>query len=206
MSTLSEVKRIKVAITGSIGSGKSAVSLYLRNRGYCVLSADDIVSELYENDNKLKFELQLLTNQELIIENKINKKVMSQLLFTNKEFKHKAEKLIHQRVYAEIFARISECTQPIVFIEIPLLFETQMEKYFDQVIVVDIDDQVRVERLMKQRDLSLEVIEERLKHQISSQEKKQKADIVFDNNNDLEDLFFQVDHYLKGINDDILNN
>lgn len=199
MSTLPKIKCKKIAITGSIGSGKSAVSLYLRDLGYCVLSADDIVSSLYEMDTNLKFELQQLTNQELILDNKINKKVMSHLLFTNIEFKQKAEQLIHKRVYEEIFSRIEKCQRPIVFVEIPLLFETQMEEYFDQIIVVDIDDQIRLQRLMKYRKLSLEVINERLKFQMDSKLKREKADIVFDNNGSLEELFLQVDNYLKGI-------
>ncbi len=203
---MSKAKKKSIAITGSIGSGKSAVSLYLRGKGYCVLSADEIVSNLYEMDNKLKFELQSLTNQELIIENKINKKVMSHLLFTNIEFKQKAQQLIHKRVYEEIFKGVDECHQAIVFVEVPLLFETQMEKYFDQVIVVDIDDQTRVDRLMKYRGLTLDVIKERLKHQMDRHIKREKADIVFYNNGDIDELFLQIDDYLKGIQYDTLNN
>ena len=187
-------KPIVVAITGSIGSGKSMVSKYLSKKGFKTISSDAI------NDD-------LLTHQQTILDlayilgcspEDIDKRYLSKLIFSDREIKNEVEKYLHLQIYQEIEKWIKENeSEKLLFVEVPLLFEVNWDKYFDCNITVNADLDLIYKRLFENRNMSKEDVEKRLKTQLSAKEKIKLADYVLDNSSTFEKLFESIDALIK---------
>ncbi|HHX51963.1 MAG TPA: dephospho-CoA kinase [Erysipelothrix sp.] len=186
-------KTKKIAITGLIGSGKSSVLAYLRSRGYTVFSADEYVSNLYETDKELAKKIQSLTSIDVLSDGYIDKIKLKEIFFLDLNLKQEIEEIVHQVVYDAIFNDKIEAT----FYEIPLLFETNRQAMFDEVILVVTSRENQFERLMKFRHMGQDEIEQRLNAQISVDEKIRVSDVLLINNSSLEHLYYQIDQYLE---------
>lgn len=186
-------KTKKIAITGLIGSGKSSVLAYLRSRGYTVFSADEYVNNLYETDKELAKKIQSLTSIDVLSDGYIDKIKLKEIFFLDLNLKQEIEEIVHQEVYDAIFNDKIEAT----FYEIPLLFETNRQAMFDEVILVVTSRENQFERLMKFRHMGQDEIEQRLNAQISVDEKIRVSDVLLINNSSLEHLYYQIDQYLE---------
>lgn len=159
----------KIAITGNIASGKSEVQKILKNKGFKVFDADVIAHEILEREMP-----------------GISREVLSKIAFTNPQFRKKLEELIHPGVKEQIL-RLSP-QDDVVFIEVPLLFEANMQDMFDKVVLVYADDEIRLERLLKRSGCTKEHALARMNSQMPQDEKIKLSDFVIYNNGALEDL------------------
>lgn len=187
------------AITGSIGTGKSTISNIIKSLGYEIIDCDEIVHKLYqENDVILKIE-KLFPN---VIENKtINRKKLGQIIFNNSEEKKKLESLIHPLVRNKIKNKGRE--NRLIFVEVPLLYESKMEDMFVKVICVACDKDIQVKRIMARNNISKEETEKIIASQMPIEEKIRLADFVIYNNGDINKL---IDETKKIINSIITNS
>ena len=183
-----------IGITGLIASGKSTVSAYLRERGYRVIDADAMVREELEDETVIaplveRFGAGILAGKS------INRKKLGKCIFENKEDRLFLNALIHPRVIAKIkqYAGIDD----IIFIEVPLLYETGIEALFDKIIVVYADYQTVKERLMKRDNITEEYAIKKMNAQMDIEEKKKRADFVIDNRKGLDRTFRQLDTVLR---------
>lgn len=184
----------KIAITGTIGSGKSTVSKMISEK-YPFLSSDSIVSDLYlDEEFRLKVN-RLLYN---INSSDMDKKTLANDIFNKDDLKDKLENLIHPLVKDEIIDFMSK-NEGLVFVEVPLLFEASFDDIFDVIITVVSDEDNIIERLVKYRDFSEEEALSRIKHQYSIELKVSKSDYVIYNNSSLDDLRIDVNKVLKMI-------
>lgn len=154
-----------IALTGGIGSGKSAALKILSDAGYKTLSCDAITSELYEQD-KIKRKLQKLFpsavsgKKDLIID----RKAISAIVFNDKIKLEKLTALITPRVLKEVKSKAKKLGG-VVFVEVPLLFERSYQKHFDAVIVIMRDKRTRIESVKTRSNLSEEQIISRMNNQ-----------------------------------------
>lgn len=155
-------KDIKIAITGGIGSGKSTVGKILKSRGEKVLSCDEIYSGLLEGEALTK-KLAAEFGEEILSGGRVDRKRLSALVFDNARLLKKLNKITH----AEILNELIKEAEGLTFCEVPLLFESGWEKYFDGVIVVLRDKNERINSVMTRSDLSREEAEKRVKTQIN---------------------------------------
>lgn len=184
----------KIAITGTIGSGKSTVSKMISEK-YPFLSSDSIVSDLYlDEEFRLKVN-RLLYN---INSSDMDKKTLANDIFNKDDLKDKLENLIHPLVKDEIIDFMSK-NEGLVFVEVPLLFEASFDDIFDVIITVVSDEDNIIERLVKYRDFSEEEALSRIKHQFSIELKVSKSDYVIYNNSSLDDLRIDVNKVLEMI-------
>lgn len=180
---------MRIAITGSMGSGKSTVAQLIRDMGYHVKDADQIAKEHLESDCVRTALLKRYGQRILTCDNTIDKAYLASRIFNYPAEKRLIEDLIYPFVYAELTARTSE---KIEFSEVPLLFESNGEHYFDEIWVVVSDEDKMIERLKKNRNYTDEMIQERLQHQMSQHDKALLADVIIENNSDIDHLKKQI--------------
>ena len=181
---------IKVAITGNIASGKSAVEDIIMSHGFKTLCADKIVADLYKNE-KILLQLQGTFNT-------TNKKEIAQIVFNDAEKKLKLEQIIHPFVKAEIQNFIQKNTgEKAVFVSVPLLFEAGFESLFDKIIFVSANESLRLERVMARDNCDKNFAQKKLLAQANEKEKIKKSDFIIENNSTLENLKKQVETILQ---------
>lgn len=193
---MSKMSKIKIAITGSIGSGKSTVKKLLIQKGYPVFDADEAVAYLYENNKDLikTFEHEF---EGVVIDHKINKEALKVYLVKYPHQLKVIESIVHPYVLEAYFKFERQALEPIVFAEIPLLFEVGWETYFDVVWCIYTKQARIIDRLIKHRKMTQSAILKMLSLQLSPEKKCAMSSIVLYNDEEIDDLEAQIDAQLE---------
>lgn len=180
-----------IGITGSIGSGKTTVSGILKKYGFKIINADEIGHEIIEK-NSSAYNKIISTFGKEILDNKknINRKKLGDIVFSDKNKLKKLNLIMHPIINHEIKKEISKLKRNNIAVDVPLLFESKMQKMFDKVLVVAADEKVIFRRLNK--EYSKEKIKKILQNQMSLGKKIKMADFVIYNNKGLKYLNGQV--------------
>ena len=178
-----------IGITGGIASGKSTVTEFLRQQGYQVIDADQVVHELQEPGGRL-YQALLSTFGSAILQEdgRLDRPKLGAMIFGNPQLLEQSSQIQNQIIREELAGRrdlLAE-TEDIFFMDLPLLFELQYEDWFDQIWLVDVTEETQLSRLMTRNALSQEEAEKRIAAQLSLQEKRKRADVLIDNNGSLE--------------------
>lgn len=189
-----------IGLTGSIATGKSQVSNYLKDKGIKVIDADLIARDV-ANYKSVKNKIKKEFGDDLYKDDKLDRKKLAEIIFARKIHRQKLNSIMHPEIYKKI-KKESDSADGLVFIDIPLLFENEdlNKKYglvFDEIWLVYVDRERQIERLMKRDDISKEYAEEKINSQIPVEEKRKKADVIIDNSGTLEETFAQVEENLK---------
>lgn len=185
---------MKVAITGSIGSGKSICSAYLRVLGYPVFDTDKMVHQYYEPQGPAYQQLIDTFGKDILFEDgHIDRATLASLVFQNKESLQALEDIVYPHLAHEINSY--DDGDSIVFYEVPVLFESGFEKYFDKVVMIDIRPEIAIERLLN-RNMTIEDIKRRLNNQMSPGEKAKRSDVIISNDGSLEELHQKIDEFI----------
>ena len=182
---------MRIAITGTIGSGKTTVSDYIRSLGYEVFDCDAVNAEILE---KRGHELLYESFSECFYDNILDKEKLADIVFSDAEKKKQLEDIMHPLILEEL-EKINTNT---VIAEVPLLFEVNWDQYFDVKILVVADRNIAISRLEK-RGLSYDDAVKRIENQMSTQEKIKKADRIIYNNGSLSLLYAQIDLLLSDL-------
>ena len=184
---------IKIAITGSIASGKTTATKIISNKLGPLFNADLIVKELYKKKKFQKLVAKKL-NFKFDLKFKINLK--NKILY-NKENLNKLEKTIHPRVRKEmiIFSKKNK-KKKFLFYEIPLLIESKLNKYFDKIIFIKSDKKLRMRRyLLKGGNIKLfNLLDSK---QIKDRIKMKLCDHIIVNNTSLSILKKKIKNIIK---------
>lgn len=184
-----------IGITGGIASGKSTVTNYLRQKGYQVIDADQVVHELQAKGGKLYQALVSWLGSAILNEaGELDRPKLSQLIFSSQENLAKSSRLQNDIIRQELANRRDQLAkiEETFFMDIPLLFEQDYADWFDEVWLVDMSKGTQLERLMARNNLSQEEAQQRIAAQLSLADKRQRAEIVIDNNGALSDTLKQV--------------
>lgn len=190
-------KKLKIAITGSIGSGKSAFAELIEQKGFTVLNADNISKEILSSDRKVKEKIIELFGRNSFEGNEINRKYLAEKVFSDAD----NVRIINQILHPVVIERISELmksylqTKDKIFVEAALIYEADMEEMFDYIVLVTADKEIRFKR--KSGVLSLDEFENRDMNQIPDSEKRKRADFIFENNGSIQELKNKVDLMLS---------
>lgn len=190
---------ILIGLTGGIGSGKSTVSSLLAERGAIIIDADAIVRELQAPGQPL---LTVLADRfgSTIIDNTgaLDRAKLASIAFSDPDALKDLNKIVHPAVAAEMDRRLNEqrATDNVVVLDIPLLTENP-RKGLCGVVVVDIDPDLAVSRLVEFRSMSEDDARSRIAKQASREDRRAIADQVIDNSGDLDSLATQVDAVWK---------
>lgn len=188
---------IKVGITGGIGSGKSYVCRIIEKMGYPVYYSDQESKVIMDNDSEIRSKLISLLGTETYINNRLNRKFLADQLFESDEIRIKVNAIVHPKVraYFDDWCKSQYCD--IVFNEAAILFETQSYKQFNKTILVSAPETIKIERIMKRDQLSVEEINQRMSKQWTDKQKAPLADFVI--NNDGSPLLSQIEEIIEKI-------
>lgn len=180
---------MKIAITGNIGSGKSVFSSFAEKRGFSVLKADDISKQILSNDTEVRKEIIKAFGEQSFKNNKPDVKYLAEKVFSDPAKLNKIESILHPRVIKSINDTIEliEDEKKIVFVEAALIYEANMEKMFDYVVLITSNRELRLKRKLK-NGISEEDFVKRESNQIAEEEKRKRADFAFVNDGSVDDL------------------
>ena len=167
---------IIVGITGSIASGKSSLVRLLKNRGIAVFDADKTVHQLIETEAFLSIVEKFPS---VIADNKVNRKNLGEIVFSDKKSLQILEDILHPLVRQKLHRAIKQAylrRHDMILLDIPLLFENHLHKLCHHVILADILPYLQERRLIKIRKLSTEIYQSIIAKQMPLHEKRKLAD------------------------------
>lgn len=182
-----------VGLTGGIASGKSTVSNLFRKYGIEIVDADKVAKEVSEKKESIEKISNIFGKDILDSDGKIVREKLREKAFKNRELLQELNKIIHPQVM-EYFKRKKEenSKDEILIFDIPLLYETKMEYLCDKIIVVGVDVQKQIRRVVARDGSSEELAKKIIFNQMPLDEKIKKADIVIMNDGTLDGLEAKV--------------
>ncbi|HFV7470239.1 TPA: dephospho-CoA kinase [Staphylococcus aureus] len=189
-----------IGLTGGIASGKSTVSELLSVFGFKVVDADKAAREAVKKGSKGLAQVREVFDDEAIDENgEMNRRYMGDLVFNHPEKRLELNAIIHPIVRDIMEEEKQEYLKQgyNVIMDIPLLFENELENTVDEVWVVYTSESIQMDRLMQRNNLSLEDAKARVYSQISIDKKSRMADHVIDNLGDKLELKQNLERLLE---------
>ncbi|CQR48102.1 Dephospho-CoA kinase [Paraliobacillus sp. PM-2] len=190
-----------IGLTGGIASGKSTVSNMLRKRGIPIIDADRIAKEAVEPNQKAYRQIVATFGASILQKDgQLDRKKLGNIVFANECKRQQLNEIVHPQVRKVMLDKRDQLIkqkQPIIVLDIPLLFESNLEDLVDLVIVVYSHPDIQLERLMKRNQLSREEAQKRIHSQLSIRKKAELADLVIDNNGSIEDTKEQCEKIMN---------
>ncbi|NLQ36261.1 dephospho-CoA kinase [Streptococcus mutans] len=189
-----------IGITGGIASGKSTITNYLRQKGYQVIDADQVVHDLQANGGRLYQALVNWLGTAILNEaGELNRPKLSQFIFSSPDNLAKSSQLQNAIIRQELETRRDQLakTEAIFFMDIPLLIEQNYRDWFDEIWLIAVSPETQIKRLKQRNGYSQEEAQQRLASQMPLQAKKVYADQIIDNNKTVENTKMQVDSQLR---------
>jgi dephospho-CoA kinase len=191
-----------VGLTGGIGSGKSTVSALLSAKGAVVVDADAVVHDL-QRPGTAVFEAMVdrFGNGIVAADGSLDRSAVADIVFNDPDALADLNGIVHPAVGAEIVRRMDELstTDAVVVLDVPLMVESARGYPVAGLIVVDVDPDVAVRRLVEKRGMREDDARARIARQASREERRARADVVIENSGSLDDLAAQVDRAWRWI-------
>lgn len=183
-----------IGLTGAIGSGKSSVSALFARKGALIIDGDGIAKQLQQKGSAT---LQKMVDEfgDILLESgELDRAKVAQLVFGDSEMLKRLNAVMHPAIGAEIIRLIEANlhTDKVVVLDMPLLVENPRDG-LSGLVVVDVDPEIAISRLVQFRNMNEEDARRRMASQASREDRIRVADRVIDNNGDSEALQPQVD-------------
>ena len=185
---------ILVGLTGGIGSGKSTVSQLLADRGAIIIDGDAIARELQRSGTAVFASMVERFGDVVAADGELDRAKIASIVFADAVALADLNKIVHPAIGVEMMRRIGELrdTDAIAILDFPLLAESP-RKGLSGVIVVDVDPEIAIDRVVRDRGMKANDVRARIDKQASRKDRLAIADRVLDNSGTKEDLIRQVD-------------
>ncbi len=192
---------IKVAITGSAGSGKTLVCNRFKSLGLDVIFLDALAREVVTPGSVALQKIAGHFGKKVLSPNgTLNRKVLRQIMINDAQDRKIIERFIHPRITELMNRQVSEAEKRgeiLILVDVPLLFEKRIEKQFQVVILVVADQDVKVKRLMDRDNISRRDALGLLNVQMTDDQKRDRADFIITNNGFRDEVFQSVDRIFQ---------
>lgn len=186
-----------IGITGSIASGKTEVSELLQEAGFKVFYTDWI-GHMILGLKAVKIKLVEEFGEKILdLNGMIARKKLSKVVFESSENLKILNSITHPAIFKQMNTIIENIESELIFFEVPLLFEANLEEHFDFIITVSASPANQLLRLMQRNNLTKKVAMQKISSQLSNKIKEEKADYVVKNNGDFEDLESEVKSFIE---------
>lgn len=161
----------KVGLTGGIGSGKSTVCAMLRERGVAVYNSDERAKELMNSDIAIKQRIIARFGAESFADGVLNRAYLAQRVFASEEELAALNAIVHPLVIEDFASWAESAEGEYVVLESAILFESGFDSQVDMVVAIMAPDELRIERAMQRDGVTREQVEERMRRQLSDEER-----------------------------------
>ena len=194
-----------IGLTGGIGTGKTTVSKKLRERGYPVIDLDNISREVIKYPkviNKLvqNFGKEILLEEDVAIsEREISRKKLGKIVFKDEKKINILNSIMHPPILKKMREEVKEAEKKyaVVFVEVQLLFEINLEQEFDMTVLVYSDRKTQLKRVSERDGRDEEEVLNILDSQMDIEIKRKKSSYIIENNLDLENLDREIDKFIE---------
>lgn len=190
-----------IGLTGSIASGKSTVSTMLEERGFPIVDADKIARLVVEPGTPVIKEIQKTFGEEIILEDgSLNREKLGALVFGNAQNREKLNAIIHPAIRIEMLRQKDEHLangEKTIIMDIPLLFESNLQSFVEKIIVVTVTPEIQKQRLMERNELTEQEAMVRIQSQMPLETKEAGADAVLNNDGTIEETETQLINLLE---------
>ncbi|MBO4622998.1 MAG: dephospho-CoA kinase [Bacilli bacterium] len=190
---------VKVALTGGIASGKSEILTHLMMSGYVIYSTDSLAHDVLKHEGKQKV---IDTFGTGIVDTKgeINRSALGKIVFNDNDKLNKLNDIIHPFVKIRIEEIIKANPDlDIIFFEVPLLFESNMQDMFDVTINIYCDIDIQINRIVNRDNRSVEDALSIIRSQMGTYERNKRATYAIDNSGEIADTFKKIDKIVSDI-------
>ncbi len=191
---------LSIGVTGGIGSGKSTVCKIFKLLGVPVFEADTVAKSIINSDEEIRLGLIQLFGESIYNDNnKVNRKMLAELIFNDDVLLEKVNNLIHPKVRAEYKRWLQKQNTVYALHEAAILFESGFYKMMDFTILVSAPEKIRISRVVKRDGVNPEMVQERIKKQWTDEEKRKLAgfELVNDNKHLLIPQIIEIDKKLN---------
>lgn len=190
-----------IGLTGGIASGKSTVANYLKEKGLTVIDADIEARLAVEIGEPAYYKIIETFGEEILqVDKKIDRVKLGHIIFNDEEKRKQLNGIVHPEVRKRMNDKKEEGIkrgEKIIVLDIPLLFESKLTYMVDKTLLVYVDEEIQLKRLMVRNQLSKEDALARINAQMPLKDKIKLADEVVNNNGTLEETFAQVEQILS---------
>ncbi|MBN1948763.1 MAG: dephospho-CoA kinase [Candidatus Cloacimonetes bacterium] len=187
-----------IAITGAIASGKSLASNWFRSQGYQVVSTDKIAHTILD-DPDISRKIRDHFGDGVCLEGRIDRKLLGKVIFSEKRHQQWLNRLIHPQVFKEMDSIIREAEADYLIFEVPLLFESGLERCFDLIMNIDAEEEILINRITARDRISESEARLKLASQLAPVQKARLADVNINNNGSVEMLEVQLKELFKNL-------
>ncbi|MFB0918893.1 MAG: dephospho-CoA kinase [Clostridiaceae bacterium] len=191
---------LRVGITGGIGSGKSTVASYIKKKGYPVIDADESAREVLLKHPEINDYILKEYGPTYFKDGNLLRKKFGELVFNSPLKLKKYQSVIMPYIINDIvneFLKLEKAGYKIAFVDAPLLFEESERLKVDLSVVVDVEPELQVKRVLARDKSTRQDIEKRMKNQMSREEKLERGDFILKNEGTLRELYEKTETLLS---------
>ncbi len=192
-----------IGLTGGIASGKSTVSKMFKEREIPVIDTDQIAKTLLNEDKDIYKEILKTFGEDVLTPNQeINRNKLAQIIFKDKEKRKKLNAIIHPKVKEITLhetTHLKDLKQPLIVLDVPLLFEADFDSVCDVTIVVYARKKDQISRLLSREGIDEAYAKQKINAQMPLSKKKELADYIIDNSKSILETRKSFERVLKEI-------
>ncbi len=173
--------RLKLGVTGGIGSGKTSVCKVFSVLGIPVFSADFVAREIMDKDRDVIRALNKIAGRDLYLNGDLDREGLARLIFNDQSLLGKVNSLVHPVVFERFNHWQMEQNAPYVIMEAAILFESGASKLVDRIVTVVAPVEERIERVVRSNRHTREQVMERIRNQMDDDLKIKQSDYIIHN-------------------------
>lgn len=175
-------KKLIIAVTGGIGSGKSALTKEFEKLNITVVDADVVAREVVAPNSPVLMQIAETFGADILLANgELNRAKLREIIFSDEQKKQTLNSIMHPAIRHELVSQLNNAESPYVILSAPLLFENKLNALADKVVVVDVPEATQLERASSRDSVEQEQIKAIMASQWTRQNRNEQADYIVAN-------------------------